>query len=59
MKPCSILQVGRGFIAPAFGPWPTVYSRFRHWRQAGLWQRVIDTLDSAQLSAPSKVSLQY
>jgi transposase len=44
-------------LPPAFGPRPTVYSRYRRWRQAGLWQRVIDTLDSAQLSAPSKVSL--
>ena len=44
-------------LPPAFGPWPTVYSRYRRWRQAGLWQRILDTLDSAQRSASSEVSL--
>jgi transposase len=27
-----------------FGPWPTVHSRYRLWRRAGLWQRVLDAL---------------
>ena len=44
-------------LPATFGPWPTVYSRFRRWRQDGLWQRILDTLDSAPLSASSEVSL--
>jgi hypothetical protein len=28
-----------------FGPWQTVHSRYRRWRQAGLWQRILDALD--------------
>jgi hypothetical protein len=27
-----------------FGPWQTVYSRYRHWRRQGIWQRVLDAL---------------
>jgi Putative transposase of IS4/5 family (DUF4096) len=26
-----------------FGPWQTVYSRYRRWRGAGIWQRIIAT----------------
>ena len=44
-------------LPSAFGPWPTVYSRFRRWRQAGLWQRILDTLGTTPLSASSEVSL--
>ena len=44
-------------LPSTFGPWPTVYSRFRRWRQAGLWQRILDTLDFTQRSASSEVSL--
>jgi len=44
-------------LPPTFGPWPTVYSRFRRWRQAGIWQRVLETLDPTPLSATSQVSL--
>jgi transposase len=27
-----------------FGPWETVYSRFRRWQQAGVWDRVLAAL---------------
>lgn len=27
-----------------FGPWQTVYSRFRRWEQAGVWDRVLAAL---------------
>ena len=27
-----------------YGPWQTVYSRFRRWRDAGVWDRVLRTL---------------
>ena len=55
----SVVRTGATWreLPPTFGPWPTVYSRFRRWRQAGLWQRILDTLDAAPLSAPSEVSL--
>jgi transposase len=26
-----------------FGPWQTVYSRYRRWRGQGVWQRIIET----------------
>jgi transposase len=29
-----------------FGPWRTVYSRFRRWQQAGVWERVLATLQA-------------
>jgi hypothetical protein len=27
-----------------FGPWRTVYSRYRKWRKEGLWQRIAEVL---------------
>ena len=27
-----------------FGPWETGYSRYQRWRRAGIWRRVVDTL---------------
>jgi transposase len=44
-------------LPSTFGPWPTVYSRFRRWRQTGLWQRILDTLDTTARSPSSEVSL--
>jgi transposase len=29
-----------------YGPWETVYSRFRRWQQAGVWDRVLATLQA-------------
>ena len=29
-----------------FGPWRTVYSRFRRWHAAGVWERVLSTLQA-------------
>lgn len=31
----------RGLPAERFGPWYTVYARFRRWRQAGVWPKVL------------------
>ncbi|SRR6266567_10641 len=28
----------------AFGPWQTVYSRFRRWQRAGIWDRLLSAL---------------
>jgi hypothetical protein len=44
-------------LPATFGSWSTVYSRYRRWRQAGIWQRILNTLDSAQLSTTPEVSL--
>jgi hypothetical protein len=27
-----------------FGPWRTVYGRYRQWREEGLWQHIVDLL---------------
>ena len=29
-----------------FGPWQTVYSRFRRWQQAGVWARLLAALQT-------------
>jgi transposase len=29
-----------------YGPWETVYSRFRRWQQAGVWERVLAALQA-------------
>lgn len=31
----------RALPAKRFGPWHTVYARFRRWRQAGIWPQVL------------------
>lgn len=29
-----------------YGPWQTVYSRFRRWREAGVWDRILQALQA-------------
>ena len=29
-----------------YGPWQTVYARFRRWQQAGVWDRVLAALQT-------------
>lgn len=29
-----------------YGPWPSVYSRFRRWQQAGVWERLLADLQT-------------
>ena len=38
-----------------FGPWQDVYSRYYRWRKAGLWARILQTLDleDAEIEAMS------
>lgn len=31
-------------IPPRYGNWQTLYSRFRRWREAGIWQRVFEAM---------------
>ena len=33
-------------LPASFGPWKTVYSRFRRWQRAGVWERVLATLQA-------------
>lgn len=37
-----------------YGPWKTVYSRFRRWQRAGVWDRVVDALQ-AQMEREDRV----
>ncbi len=32
-------------LPDGFGPWPTVYSRYRHWCATGLWPRLLQALE--------------
>ena len=34
-------------LPEAFGPWQTVYTRFRRWTRAGIWHQVLDVLKRA------------
>ncbi len=34
-------------LPPRFGAWRTVYSRFRRWQRAGVWERVLAALQAA------------
>jgi transposase len=35
-------------LPPEFGPWQTVYDRFRKWSQQGLWDRLLESLRARQ-----------
>jgi transposase len=39
-----------------FGPWKTVYARFRRWQRAGVWERV---LAAAQTEADAAGELDW
>ena len=39
-----------------YGPWQTVYSRFRRWQRAGVWERVLAAL---QAEADAKGELDW
>ena len=44
-----ILRTGSAWrdLPSDFGPWSTVYSRFREWSRSGLWQAVLGSLSAA------------
>ena len=47
--PAGVLWVlhthgSRRALPSDFGPWPTVYSRYRQWRLSGLWPRLLQAL---------------
>ena len=41
-----VLRAGAGWRAlpPAFGPWRTIYGRYRQWCRSGLWPRLLQAL---------------
>jgi transposase len=41
-----ILRTGAPWrdLPERYGPWATVYSRFRRWQRAGIWARIIQAL---------------
>ncbi len=41
-----------------YGPWSTVYDRFRRWRRDGLWQRILDTLQ-AQARKVGRIDFEF
>jgi Putative transposase of IS4/5 family (DUF4096) len=54
----GILWVARTGLAwrslpERFGPWETVHSRYRRWRLAGLWDRIVLGLHASDTNAPS------
>lgn len=40
-----------------YGPWQTVYSRFRTWTRAGVWERVFHTLIAQDLAEETTLML--
>ena len=43
-----ILRTGAPWrdLPERYGPWQTVYSRFRRWREAGIWERLLRALQT-------------
>lgn len=43
-----ILRTGSPWrdLPERYGPWSTVYDRFRRWRQCGLFQQILDALEA-------------
>lgn len=43
-----ILRTGAPWrdLPERYGSWQTVYSRFRRWQQAGIWEQVLTTIQS-------------
>ncbi len=43
-----ILRTGAPWrdLPTRYGPWNTVYDRFRRWKKQGLWQQILDALEA-------------
>jgi len=41
-----------------YGPWTTVYDRFRRWRNSGLWQTVLNALE-AQARKMDRIDFEF
>ena len=48
-----VLRTGAGWRAlpREFGPWHTIYSRYRRWRLAGLWPQLVQGLQDSATTA--------
>jgi transposase len=36
-------------LPEAYGPWATVHSRYQRWRRGGVWQGILEILQSSEL----------
>lgn len=36
-----------------FGPWQTINTRYQRWRQAGIWQQILDAMQQDETAAAS------
>lgn len=34
-----------------FGPWETLYTRYRRWRKEGIWQQILAVLEPREATA--------
>ncbi len=41
-----------------YGPWKTVYDRFRRWSKSGLFQKILDTLE-AQARRAERIDFEF
>jgi len=50
----SIMHTGLSWhaVPVSFGPWQTVYTRYKEWTKAGLWSPIVAVLDSVPFSNP-------
>jgi transposase len=32
-------------LPASFGPWQTLYTRYRRWHKAGIWQHILETIN--------------
>lgn len=55
-----ILRTGAPWrdLPERYGPWSTVYDRFRRWRDNGTWQRLLDALQ-AQARKMDRVDFEF
>lgn len=42
-----VMQTGAAWrdLPEQFGPWESVHSRYQRWRNAGIWQRIVDVME--------------
>jgi len=45
-------------VPERYGPWSTVYDRFRRWRRDGTWQRLVDALQ-AQARKMGRIDFEF
>jgi transposase len=55
-----ILRTGAPWrdLPEGYGPWKTVYDRFRRWSKSGLFQKMLDTLE-AQARRAERIDFEF